>query len=262
GGDWRFLGGDRRLPAGIVLAQQPLQLIQTTAPEALVKSQPFMGAGQRTRYEAAEMRAPAHVAADQASAFQRLDVLGGCGKRDGEGFGKLAHRALAIRKLAQHAPPRRIAEGVENGVQFGRKKLNHVVEYMRTIMKVNLSVEYYLRLWLGGCRLAAAAFEQAGRLTVICRCYSLAIAELARDGERRRVSGIDDADRPVEAGPAFRPCVNTAEDFGGKALAVRRRDERPPGLRRAFDRWNEVALEVMEPGLADETAGRLLLDRP
>ena len=46
------------------------------------------------------MRAAAHLAADQASALQDLNVLRGRRKRHGEGFRELADRSLAERARA------------------------------------------------------------------------------------------------------------------------------------------------------------------
>ena len=63
------------------------------------------------------MGAAAHFAADQPGILQRLDVLGRCRERDREGLRKLAHGALAVSEVAQHAPARGVAEGVEDRVQ-------------------------------------------------------------------------------------------------------------------------------------------------
>ena len=75
---------------------------------------------QRTGVEAAQMGAPAHLAADQPGPLQRLDVLGGGGERDRERLCELPDGPLAIGEVAQHAPARGIAEGVEDGIQVGR----------------------------------------------------------------------------------------------------------------------------------------------
>ena len=65
------------------------------------------------------MGAAAHLAADQPGILQRLDVLRGGGKRDREGFRELADGALATGELAQHLPPRGVAERVKDGIQLG-----------------------------------------------------------------------------------------------------------------------------------------------
>ena len=77
------------------------------------------------------MGAAAHLAADQPGLFQCLDVLGGRRQRDRVGLGQLSHRALAIGEVAQHAPARVVAEGVEDGIQGACLMFNHVVEYPR-----------------------------------------------------------------------------------------------------------------------------------
>ena len=78
-----------------------------------------MGAGERPGIEPAQMGAAAHLAADHPGIFQHLDVLGGGRERDREGCGELAHRPLAAGKLAQHLPPRGVAQRVENGIHLG-----------------------------------------------------------------------------------------------------------------------------------------------
>ena len=78
-----------------------------------------MRALQRPRIEAAEMRAPAHLALDQPGAFQDLDVLRGRRERDGEGLRELADGSLAGREFEKHAPARGVAERVEDGSELG-----------------------------------------------------------------------------------------------------------------------------------------------
>ena len=77
-----------------------------------------MGAGERTRIEPADMRAPPHLAADQAGMLQHPYVLGGRRERHRKGFRELAHRALAAGEIAQHLPPRGVAERVEHRVHL------------------------------------------------------------------------------------------------------------------------------------------------
>ena len=56
-------------------------------------------------------------------------MLGSSRERHRERLRKLAHRPLAISEVAQHLPPRGIAEGVKDGIHLRYLKLNHVVEY-------------------------------------------------------------------------------------------------------------------------------------
>ena len=79
-----------------------------------------MRALERSRIEAAEMGAPAHLALDQSGAFQDLDVLRGRRERHGEGLRELADRSLAGGEFEQHAPARRVAERVEDVAQLRR----------------------------------------------------------------------------------------------------------------------------------------------
>ena len=88
------------------------------------------------------MGAAAHLAADEAGVLERLDVLRGGGQRDGERLGELPDRALPAGERAEHPAAGGVAEGVEDRVEFGRLKFNHVVEYERAEgEKVNRLVE-------------------------------------------------------------------------------------------------------------------------
>ena len=107
----------------------PFEHVQPIAPEALVEREPLMGAGKRAGIEPADMGAPAHLAAHQPGTLQRLDVLGGGLQGDGEGLCELADRALAGGEIAQHLPPRGVAQGVEDGVELPDQRFNHMVEY-------------------------------------------------------------------------------------------------------------------------------------
>src|SRR5260370_1041347 len=61
--------------ARVLLAKETFEHIQTVSPEALVEAQPFVGAGEWSGVEAAEMGAAAHLAPDQSGVLQRLYVL-------------------------------------------------------------------------------------------------------------------------------------------------------------------------------------------
>jgi hypothetical protein len=87
------------------------------------------------------VRTAAHFPADQPRLLERPDVLRGRRKRDRERLGELADRARAARQLAQHPPACRVTEGVEDGIEFGRLKLNHVVEYSAVRQNVNRLVK-------------------------------------------------------------------------------------------------------------------------
>ena len=103
---------------GILLAEEPVEGIQTLGPEAFVEAQPLMGTGERSGFEAAQMGAAAHLATDQPGILQRLDVLGGGGERDREGFRELAYRPLALGKIVEHPPTGCVAESMKDGIQL------------------------------------------------------------------------------------------------------------------------------------------------
>ena len=100
-----------------------------------------MRAGERPRFEMAEMGAAAHFTADQTGILQRLDVLGGGLQGDGEGLGELTHRAFAVAQFAQHLAARGVAERMKNCVQLQGLKFNHMVEYKGALPIVNHTVE-------------------------------------------------------------------------------------------------------------------------
>ena len=120
----RVLGGWRPPPA-----QEPFEHIEPVGPEALVEAQPLVGAGERSGVEAAQVGAAADLATDQPGVLQHLDVLGGGRERDREGFCQLAHRSLAAREVAEHLPPRGIAEGMKHRAEHRVFLFNHMVEY-------------------------------------------------------------------------------------------------------------------------------------
>lgn len=64
------------------------------------------------------MGAAAHLATNEPSVFQYLDVLRGRRKRDSKGFRKLAHSSLAAGKFAKHPSARGVAKGVKDGTQL------------------------------------------------------------------------------------------------------------------------------------------------
>ncbi len=94
----------------------------------------------------ARMRSPLHLAGNEASGFKNLDMFRCRSQRHLEGFGQLGYGSLALGKTSQHLPSRGIAESVENGVKFGCKIFNHVVEYSDSRKLVNYLVEYFLSL--------------------------------------------------------------------------------------------------------------------
>ena len=102
----------------VLLAEEPFELVETVGPEALVEAEPLVRLRERSRFEAADMGAPAHLAADQTRALEHLDVLRRSRQRDRERLGELPDRAVAVGQLPQHPPPRGVAEGVEDGAEM------------------------------------------------------------------------------------------------------------------------------------------------
>ncbi|KJB94441.1 hypothetical protein N826_11755 [Skermanella aerolata KACC 11604] len=103
--------------AGVLLAEEAFKGIQAVGPEAFVEVQPLVRARERSRIQAAQMGAATNLAPDQSGAFQYLDVLGGSGERNREGFRELPDRPLSARELAEHVAAGRIAECMKNCIQ-------------------------------------------------------------------------------------------------------------------------------------------------
>jgi hypothetical protein len=118
---------------GAFFEQQRFQPIQAGVPEGLVSPQPFVGCAQRCGIQMAHMDAAKHLARDEAGAFERLDVLGRRRQRHAQRLGQLANGLLALRQAMEHLPPRRVTQGVEDGIELGFVKFNHVVECMARI---------------------------------------------------------------------------------------------------------------------------------
>lgn len=116
-----------RLRGRCCFAHETFQFGEAPGPEVFVEAEPFAGAGQRPGFQSADMRASAHLAADQPGLFERLDMFRGGGERHFEGFGQLADRLFAIGELAQHVPSGRIAKGVKDGVELEGVLFNHMV---------------------------------------------------------------------------------------------------------------------------------------
>src|SRR5207244_3996012 len=114
---------------------QLVQHLEAAGPKALIESEPRMRARERPRREAAQMRAAAHLAADQSGVLECLDVLRGRRERHREGLGKLAHRSFAAGEVAQHPPACGIAESMKDRIELGCFQFNHVVEYRSTPSK-------------------------------------------------------------------------------------------------------------------------------
>jgi hypothetical protein len=84
------------------------------------------------------MCTPPYCAAQQTASLERLDVLGGAGKRHAEGRGKFADSTLAAGQRMQHLSAGGVRECVEDMVEEAGRGLlfspalrfiNHVVEY-------------------------------------------------------------------------------------------------------------------------------------
>ena len=102
----------------VFFAKEPFERVQTTGPEALVKTQPLMSAGKWSRVQAAQMGTAAHFAADKSGVLKRFDMFRGSRERNSEGFRELAYRSLAQGEFAKHLSARGVAEGVKDGIQL------------------------------------------------------------------------------------------------------------------------------------------------
>ena len=106
----------RRRFVRILCTKKALERIQAVSPEALVKAQPLVGAGEWSRVEAAQMSASAHLTKDQSRVLQHFDVLRGPCKRHRKRLGKLAYRSLTADQFAKHPPARGVAQGMKDNI--------------------------------------------------------------------------------------------------------------------------------------------------
>jgi len=102
------------------------------------------------------------------------------------------------------------------------------------------------------------AFEDDHRLVLVGRPQQLSIAGLLGDANRGGIAGVDDAYRTLGA----QPCVHGAHRFGSEAAPVRPGSEHPSRLRRGPEGRRDVALEVREADVTDQSPGLFVFRRP
>src|SRR5581483_9529956 len=110
------------------MAQQLDEPLDAHIPEAFIAAEPFVGARQRSRIDAAVVDAPAHGAFHESRAFESLDVLRRRGERYRERGGELADAQLALGQALEHGAARMIAERAEDNVEPSVVMFNHMVE--------------------------------------------------------------------------------------------------------------------------------------
>ena len=100
-----------------------VQPIKARRPHLFPLPQPAIRFGERFGVQAAQLHPPDLAARDQTGAFQHLHMLGGTGEAHRERLRQFADRLFAEREIGEHAPPSRVGEGVECGIE----SFNHVV---------------------------------------------------------------------------------------------------------------------------------------
>lgn len=110
------------------MAEQLDEPFNPRIPEAFVAAKPVVGAGERSRIDAAVMDAPADGAFHEPRSLQRLDVLRGRGERHPIRRGELADGVLALGESFEHGTPSLVTERAEDEVEPGVGMFNHMVE--------------------------------------------------------------------------------------------------------------------------------------
>jgi hypothetical protein len=110
------------------MSEQLDEPLDARIPEALVVTEPVVGALERPGVDAAVVDASAHGAFHKASPFERLYVLRRRGERHPVWRGELADGLLALGEPLEHRPPGVVAKGTEDEVE-SVWTFNHIVEY-------------------------------------------------------------------------------------------------------------------------------------
>src|SRR5690348_4107131 len=101
-----------------------LESIEADSPELLPLPDPPLCFLERLGFDADEMRSAVFPPRDQPRLFEHFHMLGCSGEGHREGFGQLADRFLAERKIRKHPAPRRIRQRSERRIE---SIFNHMV---------------------------------------------------------------------------------------------------------------------------------------
>ena len=104
------------------------QSIQAGAPEWAVVGQPLVGFVKDGRVEADDLKAAAALAGDQLGCLEDFEVLGDGGQGESVGTGEVADGLFARRDIVEDGATGGVGEGVEDGIESGGVRLNHMVE--------------------------------------------------------------------------------------------------------------------------------------
>jgi hypothetical protein len=105
------------------------QGVELLFPELSALLDPCDGLAHRLRAQPAAVDAPFLVAVEQAGPFEDTQVPRDGRRRHLERRGQISDRSLAVREALQDAPPDRIGQSGEDGVERGGSILNHRVKY-------------------------------------------------------------------------------------------------------------------------------------
>lgn len=104
-------------------------MIEPLAPELAVELDGFLGRAQRLGIEGAAVDAALAGAPKEPGLLEHLDVLRHGGERHAEGLRELRDRARLLADHPQDIAAGGVGEGVEDEVELGGLKVNHMVEY-------------------------------------------------------------------------------------------------------------------------------------
>jgi len=107
--------------------EQVVETLVVALQDAAVPFQPDAGVGKGLSLDAAKVSTTDDAAADEASALEDADVLGGRGERHAQRGGQLGQVSLPVGEPAEHRPPGGMSQGVKHAVESRRSILNHMV---------------------------------------------------------------------------------------------------------------------------------------
>ena len=119
------------LGLGVLCFEVLCQSIQAGAPKRAVIGQPLVGFMQNRRVETDDLKAAAALAGDELRGLEDFEVFGDGGQGEGVWSGEVANGLFAGRDIVKDGAAGGVGEGVEDGIEPGGVRLNHMVECSR-----------------------------------------------------------------------------------------------------------------------------------
>src|SRR5690348_14472016 len=112
----------------LVALEVTFEPVEAVAPEPAVEIEPFAGAFEAARVEAAAAVLAVALAADKRRRFKHAQVTRDRRLRDGKGLGEFADRGLALRQPREDGAAHGIGQSGEGGVELFHRSEEHTSE--------------------------------------------------------------------------------------------------------------------------------------